>query len=180
MISPSLAAGIYTGLDYLTAFPYECTEQTVGKFLPNAVTYRLFKEAGKDDPIVEDKSRAAFLVADKTLGNVTLDIHKKRFNVNYEKLIAEKRAVLGRNKPPDKPLFNQEEGTTDFADGKSGNRKLGTKCSYCGVKHLCWDYSLRAFNYSGGPRFLTQVVRLPDVPELNIDNPLEGEENNND
>ncbi len=139
-----------------------------------------YREAGKDDPIVEDKSRAAFLVADKTLGNVTLDIHKKRFNVNYEKLIAEKRAVLGRNKPPDRPLFNQEEGTTDFADGKSGNRKLGTKCSYCGVKHLCWDYSLRAFNYSGGPRFLTQVVRLPDVPELNIDNPLEGEENNND
>ncbi len=48
-LTPSLAAGIYSGLDYLTAYPYECTEQTVGKFLPNAVTYRLFKQAGNDD-----------------------------------------------------------------------------------------------------------------------------------
>jgi uncharacterized protein YfaS (alpha-2-macroglobulin family) len=48
-LTPSLAAGIYSGLDYLQAFPYECTEQTVGKFLPNAVTYRLFKQAGNDD-----------------------------------------------------------------------------------------------------------------------------------
>ncbi|GAB4120305.1 MAG: hypothetical protein OHK0050_28650 [Roseiflexaceae bacterium] len=49
-IVPSLAAGIYTGLDYLRAYPYECTEQTVSKFLPNAVTYRLLKQAGRDDP----------------------------------------------------------------------------------------------------------------------------------
>lgn len=126
-----------------------------------------YREAGKEDPLVVDKDRAAFLVADKTLGNVTLDIHKKR-NVNYEKMIAERRAILNKNKPPERPIFNKEEGTTDFADGKSGNRKLGTKCSYCGVKNLCWENNLRAFAYSGGPRYLTQVIRLPDVPELHI------------
>lgn len=136
-----------------------------------------YREAGRDDPIVSDKDRAAFLVADKTLGHVTLDIHKKR-NVNYEKVIAQKRAVLNANKPPERPIFNQKEGTTDFKDGESGNRKLGTKCGYCGVKHLCWDYSLRAFKYSGGPRFLTVVKRLPDVPELDIN--VNGEEVEND
>lgn len=141
----------------------------------------VYREAGKEDPIVIDKNRAAFLVTDKTLGNVTLDIHKKRFNTDYEKLITQKRAILNSNRTPDRPTFNQEEGTTDFPDGKSGNRKLGTKCSYCGVKHLCWDYNLRVFKYSGAPRYLTKVVRLPDVPELEINNnSQEGEIENND
>lgn len=47
---PSLAAGVDRGLDYLTTYPYGCTEQTVSRFLPNAVTYRLFKQLGLDDP----------------------------------------------------------------------------------------------------------------------------------
>ena len=53
----------------------------------------------------------------------------------------------------------------DEADGKSGNRKLGTQCSYCAFKHDCWP-GLRTFLYSGKPRFLTNVERVPDVPEL--------------
>ncbi|MBK9713609.1 MAG: Ig-like domain-containing protein [Kouleothrix sp.] len=40
-LAPSLAAGIGGGLDYLEHYPYLCTEQTVSRFLPNAVTYRL-------------------------------------------------------------------------------------------------------------------------------------------
>ncbi len=47
---PSLAAGVETGLDYLEHYPYLCSEQTVSRFLPNAVTYRLFKQLGMDDP----------------------------------------------------------------------------------------------------------------------------------
>ncbi len=46
---PSLAAGVSSGLDYLATYPYGCTEQTVSRFLPNAVTYRLFKQLGLDD-----------------------------------------------------------------------------------------------------------------------------------
>ena len=45
-IDPSLAAGMVDGLDYLEHYPYECTEQTVSRFLPNVVTYRAFKELG--------------------------------------------------------------------------------------------------------------------------------------
>ena len=45
-VDPSLAAGMVDGLDYLEHYPYECTEQTVSRFLPNVVTYRAFKELG--------------------------------------------------------------------------------------------------------------------------------------
>ena len=34
------------GLEYLEHFRYECTEQTVSRFLPNVVTYRAYKELG--------------------------------------------------------------------------------------------------------------------------------------
>ncbi|HYF64444.1 MAG TPA: alpha-2-macroglobulin family protein, partial [Herpetosiphonaceae bacterium] len=43
---PSLGAGIQSGLDYLRSYGYDCTEQTVSRFLPNAVTYRLYKQLG--------------------------------------------------------------------------------------------------------------------------------------
>jgi uncharacterized protein YfaS (alpha-2-macroglobulin family) len=45
-IDASLAAGTIEGLEYLKHFPYECTEQTVSRFLPNVVTYRAYKELG--------------------------------------------------------------------------------------------------------------------------------------
>ena len=39
-LEPSLAAGMLGGLTYLEHYPYECTEQTMSRFLPNVVTYR--------------------------------------------------------------------------------------------------------------------------------------------
>ena len=53
----------------------------------------------------------------------------------------------------------------DEEDGKSGNRKLGTECSYCAYKHTCWS-NLRTFLYSNGPRYLTHVAKTPDVFEV--------------
>jgi alpha-2-macroglobulin len=43
---PSLAAGVGSGLTYLEAYPYECTEQTVSRFLPAVVMERLFRKTG--------------------------------------------------------------------------------------------------------------------------------------
>jgi len=51
------------------------------------------------------------------------------------------------------------------ADGKSGNEKLATGCSYCGYKNHCYP-ELRTFLYSTGPRFLTKVVNPPKVIEI--------------
>jgi uncharacterized protein YfaS (alpha-2-macroglobulin family) len=43
------------GLDYLEHFEYECTEQTVSRFLPNVLTYRALRDLGLSDPEMEAK-----------------------------------------------------------------------------------------------------------------------------
>lgn len=68
------------------------------------------------------------------------------------------KAVVASPIPPERCYPDEE-------DGKSGNRKLGTECSYCPFKRECWP-EVRTFLYSNGPRFLTKVVRVPDVPEV--------------
>jgi len=104
--------------------------------------------------------QGAFLVIDKTLGHITLDKHKRsnKTTEDLTKEIARKRNVLASPKPPPRCY-------TDIPDGKSGNRKLDVVCSYCPFKKTCWP-GLRSFLYSTGPRYLTRVERLPDVPEV--------------
>ncbi len=43
-VSPSVAGALFGALDYLTAFPYGCTEQTMSSFLPNVIVTRALKE----------------------------------------------------------------------------------------------------------------------------------------
>ena len=45
-LSPSLIAGMVKGLDYLKHNSYECTEQTISKFLPNVLTKKVVDQAG--------------------------------------------------------------------------------------------------------------------------------------
>ncbi len=52
-LTPSLAASFTDGLTYLEHFPYECTEQTVSRFLPNVITMRTLKELGIRDAELE-------------------------------------------------------------------------------------------------------------------------------
>ena len=61
-LDPSLAAGMVDGLDYLEHFPYECTEQTVSRFLPNVLTYRAMRDLGLPNPQLE--ARLPGLVAE--------------------------------------------------------------------------------------------------------------------
>ena len=58
--------------------------------------------------------------------------------------------------------------TETVPDGKSGNKKLGIKCSYCQYKKHCYP-ELRAFAYSYGPKFLSEVVNEPRVQEINLE-----------
>lgn len=56
-------------------------------------------------------------------------------------------------------------------DGKSGNLKLHTRCSYCNFKQRCWrdangGRGLRTFIYSTGPRHLVAVGKEPNVYEV--------------
>ncbi len=45
-VTPSIAGAIFGALEYLTAYPYGCTEQTMSSFLPNVVVTKAIKELG--------------------------------------------------------------------------------------------------------------------------------------
>ncbi|MBI1881114.1 MAG: alpha-2-macroglobulin, partial [Chloroflexi bacterium] len=54
-IDPSLAAGMRDGLTYLEHFRYECTEQTVSRFLPNVFTFRAYQQLKLNNPELAKK-----------------------------------------------------------------------------------------------------------------------------
>ncbi len=54
-LDPSLAAATLDGLTWLEHFPYECTEQTVSRFLPNALTMRALRRFGIRDAELENR-----------------------------------------------------------------------------------------------------------------------------
>lgn len=111
----------------------------------------------RDDPRVTDRGVVSFLAVDKQLGHIVLDTYLAP-EKDYDGLVDQKRSMLAREEPPDR-AFEPEP------DGKSGNLKLGTACSYCAYKRTCHE-GLRTFIYSSGPTFLTKVVREPKVAEL--------------
>ena len=61
-LSPSLAGSIFSALEYLTSYPYGCTEQTMSSFLPNIVVAKAMRElklqAAVDTPELEKKIAA--------------------------------------------------------------------------------------------------------------------------
>lgn len=116
-----------------------------------------YLHSGQTDDKVTDKDRGAFLVLDKVLGHICLDIHKKK-DINYPAIYRHKKEVVNSPELP-------ERGFEDETEGSSGNRKLCVNCSYCPFKSTCWP-NLRTFIYSTGPKFLTKVVREPNVPEV--------------
>jgi uncharacterized protein YfaS (alpha-2-macroglobulin family) len=43
-VAPSVAGTLFGGLDYLTTYPYGCTEQTMSSFLPNVIVTQTLKD----------------------------------------------------------------------------------------------------------------------------------------
>ena len=101
--------------------------------------------------------RGGFLAVDKTLGKICFCEIPRNLLQQYavRKRIAHiKEVVASPNVPP--------RCYPDVPDGKSGNMKLATGCSYCQHKFSCWE-NLKTYYYSTGPRYLTRVVREPKV-----------------
>jgi hypothetical protein len=113
--------------------------------------------AGSSDPVVTSKDRGAFLVVDKTLGNICLDIHEKE-DFPIESYYERKKALV--NSPEIPPRGFEPEKM-----GESGNTKLGVNCSYCDFKKICHP-NLRTFLYSYGPVHFTEIKKEPKVPEV--------------
>lgn len=115
----------------------------------------------------QHKGTTAFLAIDKQNGTMALD--KYHATPAWTAAAIPDREGLVKTMESDSP---PPRGFEDEADGVSGNRKLGVGCSYCPYKNECWNFAndgagLRLFAYGNGPRFLTKVVRVPDVPEIN-------------
>jgi hypothetical protein len=61
-VSPSIAGSLFSALDYLTSYPYGCTEQTMSSYLPNVIvaeTLDRLKVSGRiDDADLRAKMQA--------------------------------------------------------------------------------------------------------------------------
>jgi len=144
--------------------------------------YKKFKDGtlAADDPFgyvdqikayahAEGDNHWAWLAMDKQNGHLCvlkydMDDTKHPMHSFYSHDIEERIEHVKKScKQEDKP----DACSIPVPDGKSGNYKLSSTCSYCAYKLHCYP-DLRAFAYSTGPRFLTKVVNLPKVPELNL------------
>jgi hypothetical protein len=118
--------------------------------------------AAQDDPDVTVKKEGAFLVFDKERGSLVLDRYKVDTE-DYSNKVEQVKQIVAQKEPPSRRY-------SPVADGTSGNMKLPFQCAYCAFKKECWKdandgQGLRKFLYSNGPRWLTKIVRMPDVQE---------------
>ncbi|MGH9992866.1 MAG: hypothetical protein ACREBU_01550 [Nitrososphaera sp.] len=99
---------------------------------------------------------AAWVAMDKQNGHLGVFLLKSDYPVRSQ--ISKVKAALVSDEPP-------ERAFEPLPDGASGNMKLPVACSYCAFKQTCYP-QLRTFLYATGPRFLTKVTRVPNVPEV--------------
>lgn len=118
----------------------------------------MYMAALQEDPDLKVKGEYGFLAINKEFGHMVVDQYRTEKAKDWEKEVSDKKEMLARSDPPSR-------GYTDVPDGKSGNRQLDVPCRYCPYKKTCWR-NLRTYAYSTGPRYLTQVYREPNVPEI--------------
>ena len=113
-----------------------------------------------------DIDEAAFLAIDKSTGQICLTSLHSMEMINAKTRIKHLKKMIDN---PDVP----ERCYPGVPDGKSGNLKLAVGCIYCGYKKECWadanqGKGLRVFQYSNGKRYMVQIGKEPDVPELDL------------
>lgn len=116
-----------------------------------------YAEAGNDET-------AAFFAVDKSSGELALMEVEPVHMINAGVRIDNVKSFLRSETPPQRCY-------PDEPDGKSGNKKLAVGCIFCPYNEECWKdanggMGLRKFQYSNGIRYLTEVVKVPDVPEV--------------
>lgn len=117
----------------------------------------MYLEASKGHEALKVTGEAAFLATNKSSGVTVLDKYRMPSR-DWKQEIEDKKEMLSEAEPPPRPYVPEP-------DGKSGNEQLPLQCRYCAFKRKCWP-GLRTFQYSNGPRYLTRVVKLPEVPEI--------------
>jgi alpha-2-macroglobulin len=54
-VSPSIAASVFSALEYLTSFPYGCMEQTMSSFLPSVIVSKALDDLGIQSDVNRDE-----------------------------------------------------------------------------------------------------------------------------
>ena len=112
--------------------------------------------------VLNPGKEAAWLAIDKVDGSICVSTLPDMVMKHHkpQPRIAHLKEVISRDEPPSRCYES-------VPDGKSGNMKLAMGCSYCAHKFRCWP-EVRGFAYSNGPRYLTTVAKVPDVPEITL------------
>ena len=115
--------------------------------------------AGKNDPLVKDKDRGAFLVVQKDSFELHLDMYdfSKELTTKEKEIDEVKNIVSGK-------LPNERLAPVPQSEG-SKNTKLCFACTSCEYRKICWP-EVRTFKYSYGKEYLVDVVKKPRVEEL--------------
>jgi len=115
--------------------------------------------AAKDDPLVTDKNRGAFLAIDKVNGEICLDVYDftEELKTKEQEMLAAKDLVAG-----DIPT---ERISPVPASKSSPNTKLDKSCQFCEYKKACWP-NLKMYQYTYGIEYLVHVEKPPKVPEV--------------
>ncbi len=148
-------------VDSKSASTYSWNKFNDGRLIQDDPFGYIFQLAGYSEAL--GGYDAAFLVIDKTLGKLCLDRYSKEQlkEFNARKKIEEVRKNQESDTPPPRCY-------SDEPYQKSGNRKLGIGCSFCGHKIECWKdcnngEGVKQYIYSTGPIWLTTIIREPSV-----------------
>tara|TARA_R100000231_G_C5328045_1_gene165497 strand:- start:373 stop:1230 length:858 start_codon:yes stop_codon:yes gene_type:complete len=145
----------------------------------SAFGFKKFKEnrLADDDPFgyiaqisayatKNNRNEAAFLAIDKNSGELAVSRVHELEMIDAPARVRHLKGMVTSDTPPAR-CYN------DTKDGESGNRKLVIGCVFCPYKKKCWadangGAGLRAFKYSNGVRYMTQVAKTPNVEELGL------------
>lgn len=158
--------------DVKSASPYSFTKFKTGEFLmPNPEV----DPFGYKDQISfyvqgseEESQSGSFLVMDKSSGELTMCLVDEDTGLKtkdeVENRIEHVKDVVARDTPPSELCYEP------VPFGKGGNMEINRLCAMCPfkVKGGCFP-NLRAFKYANGIKYLSHVVKEPDVPEVLLD-----------
>lgn len=133
------------------------------------------KTLAEDDPFgyvsqlagyerAEGTDNGGFLALNKESGELTLYQPEDLDKPNVNTLISNIESALKGDAPPDKCY-------KPIKSGSKGNMKLPMGCVYCSHKFVCNadtndGKGLRVFKYAKGLEYMTKVVSLPKVEEI--------------
>lgn len=115
--------------------------------------------AGKDDPLVTNKTEGAFLVVQKDRFKLCLDKY------DFAEELGNKEAEIEATKAMVAGPIPEERVPPVPQSKTSPNKMLDVSCNYCEFRKKCWPEA-RTFIYSSGLVHLVEVHNEPKVTEL--------------